>query len=294
MALRFNPPPGWPPPPPGFTPAPGWQPDPSWPPQPAGWQLWVEDTATPSAAGYPPAGAAGYAPSGPPDAQLPAYPPYGAGALPPGMPGPGAPKPGTNGFAIASLIFGVLGGVILSPVFGLVALSQIRRRPQAGRGLAVTGLVLSGLWIAVIGTGVVIALATSAQRSATGRITGGGSLSIFDLKAGDCFQNPSATAQADITDVTAVPCTTAHDAQAFATFSAAGTTYPRAAALREQATTGCRSRAARDLIHSKITSTMSLHFLYPGEKSWSDAQYQITCLVVDSSRDMTSSLVAPG
>ncbi len=71
MALRFNPPPGWPAPPPGFVPDPGWQPDPTWPPAPPGWQLWVPDDAPgdPASAGYGlpgPLAAAGVA--GPSDA----------------------------------------------------------------------------------------------------------------------------------------------------------------------------------------------------------------------------------
>lgn len=43
MALRFNPPPGWPAPPSGWLPPPGWRPDPSWPPAPSGWQFVVDD-----------------------------------------------------------------------------------------------------------------------------------------------------------------------------------------------------------------------------------------------------------
>lgn len=45
MAIRLNPPPGWPPAPAGWTPPPGWQPDPSWPPPPPGWPLWVDAPA---------------------------------------------------------------------------------------------------------------------------------------------------------------------------------------------------------------------------------------------------------
>jgi len=43
MALRFNPPPGWPSPPPGWLPPPDWKPDPSWPPAPPGWQYVIND-----------------------------------------------------------------------------------------------------------------------------------------------------------------------------------------------------------------------------------------------------------
>lgn len=61
----------------------------------------------------------------------------------------------TNGYAQAGLIFGILSMTcccgfpfgVLGLVFSLVGLSQINANPQLqeGRGLAITGLVLSGL-----------------------------------------------------------------------------------------------------------------------------------------------------
>ncbi len=74
-----------------------------------------------------------------------AYPyPYGAPY--------GAPMParGTNGFAIASLVCGILFlcagifGSILAVVFGHIALVQIKRSGdmESGRGLAIAGLVI--------------------------------------------------------------------------------------------------------------------------------------------------------
>ena len=73
---------------------------------------------------------------------LPAPPPY----YPP-PPGPYAPPaPGTNWWAIVSLIFGLIGGVLISVVCGIVGL-QRAKKGQGGRGMAIAGLVLSGLWV---------------------------------------------------------------------------------------------------------------------------------------------------
>jgi uncharacterized membrane protein len=54
----------------------------------------------------------------------------------------------TNTFAVLSLIFAILGSV-LGIVFGHVALAQIRRTGDSGRGLAVAGLVIGYLLLAV-------------------------------------------------------------------------------------------------------------------------------------------------
>ena len=91
--------------------------------------------------------------------------PPGYGAIPPGY-GYGAPPPygvpasptdpGTDGFAIAALIFGILGGW-LSFVFGAIALSRIRRSGARGRGMAIAGMV-TGAAIILLEIGAAVAI----------------------------------------------------------------------------------------------------------------------------------------
>jgi Domain of unknown function (DUF4190) len=142
VAMRFNPPPGWPAPPEGFTPDPGWRPDPSWPPVPPGWQLWVpEETQGDASTGLTP-GYLGYA-------QAPAP----AGSQWAGWAPPVLAASSTSGMAIAGFVLGLLGfGVItaiLGIVFGAVALSRIRTTGQGGKGLAIAGIVLGSCWLAL-------------------------------------------------------------------------------------------------------------------------------------------------
>ena len=54
----------------------------------------------------------------------------------------------TNGFAVASLIFGLLGG-LLGLIFGIIALNQIKKNGGKGKGLAIAGIVLFILWIPI-------------------------------------------------------------------------------------------------------------------------------------------------
>jgi len=275
LGFRFNPPPGWPPVPEGFAPQPGWLPDPDWPPAPQGWPLWVDDDTVPgaAAAGVPP----GQFPRG--------FPASGYQVQPAGK--------GTSGFAIASFVLGLVGGVLLSVIFGIVALVKIRRRPQRGKGLAVAGLVLSGVWIVAVAAGIAINVANTAHRSSTtGQVTGKGHVSVFSLRAGDCLQNPPASqAGLRVTQVTAVPCATAHDAQVYAQFHATGNSHPGQAGLARESSHGCAARAAASLDKSKITSTMQLQFIYPDAQAWANGRRTISCLIVDSTPDLTSSLL---
>ena len=108
---------------------------------------------TPNPAPPPPYGAPppppGYGP--PPPGYGP--PPPGYGAPPPGYGAPlgyQAPR-GTNTLAIISLV----GAFLCTPVgliCGIIALNQIKRTGEQGRGLAIAGIVVSALSVvAVIG-----------------------------------------------------------------------------------------------------------------------------------------------
>lgn len=63
-------------------------------------------------------------------------------------------RSGTNGLAVASLVLGILWlcgiGSLLAVIFGIIALSQLSKQPQGGRGLAIAGIVLGT--IGIVGT----------------------------------------------------------------------------------------------------------------------------------------------
>jgi hypothetical protein len=92
------------------------------------------------------------------------FPPYAQQYPPPQVEYPRA-SPGVNGLAIASLVLGIIWiywiGSIIAVIFGHVALGQIKRTGQSGKGLAIAGLTLG--WVGVgIGLFVVMALLVSA------------------------------------------------------------------------------------------------------------------------------------
>jgi hypothetical protein len=163
-----------------FTP-PGQEPPASAPPAPAPpapgwWQAsdgnWYPPEAQP---GVPMQYAApGYgAPPG--HGAPPAY-----GANPPYGYTPYQPSRGTNGFAIASMVLGIVWiywiGSVLAIIFGFVAYGQIKERNQGGKGMATAGLILGFLGIGILVLAIVaVALGSSAtvKFSSVGSSIGG-------------------------------------------------------------------------------------------------------------------------
>jgi hypothetical protein len=252
MAMRFNPPPGWPHPPEGFTPDTGWQPDPSWPEPPPGWQLWVPVS--------------------------------------------------TSGMAIAAFVLGLLGFALVSGILGIVlgsvALSQIRRTGQRGKGLAIAGIVLGGGWLAILALAVLgtIISGSSSNTGTSGPVSPGASsrtVNPFSLTAGDCFDNPTATPGQvqKVTSVTQTACDEPHNAQIFATFKVSGSILSYPSDMQSIAANGCADRAAASLDRTKLTSSMAVRELFPLELSWVSGHRTVSCIVYDPTQNVTTSLV---
>jgi hypothetical protein len=80
--------------------------------------------------------------------EAPSWAPPSIPPPPPSAPAYGGPPTGTNGYAIASLVLGIvwLGGLgsLLALIFGIMAKNQIDASGghQTGRGMAVAGIVL--------------------------------------------------------------------------------------------------------------------------------------------------------
>jgi hypothetical protein len=93
----------------------------------------------------------------------PSYPPPPPGGYGYPPPGPGYPPPqsaSTNGMAVASLVCSLFGwlcivGPLLGLIFGFVALHQIKQTGQRGRGMALAGVIIGGILVALmIGMGI--------------------------------------------------------------------------------------------------------------------------------------------
>lgn len=116
----------------------------------------------------PPAPPTYSAPAAPAPQSYPAAAPYpqAEGGYPNAPYGAYPPSPKTNTLAIVSLVAGIAGlvvlpfiGSIVAVITGHMSLSQLKKQPEGGRGMAIAGLITGyiGLVLAVLGIIIIVA-----------------------------------------------------------------------------------------------------------------------------------------
>ncbi|GII54069.1 hypothetical protein Pth03_24580 [Planotetraspora thailandica] len=156
---------------------------------------------------------------------------------------------------------------------------QIGRRGGQGRGVAIAGLIASGVWILFVGLVVLFGVMGSAQRDAAGKVIRSGSVSIGSVHVGDCVDG---LANGEVaTSVTAVPCTQPHDAEVIANVALPAGDWPGVDATHQEARSICEQQVAQKLANSPMLDRLRILDLFPHNKAAWDRGNPITCLVVD-------------
>lgn len=203
-------------------------------------------------------------------------------------PGPTA-EPGrqrhTDGFAVATLISGIVPAVPLTLILGPVALIRISRTKARGRSLAITGLALAGLWTIAAAIGGA-ALFTRPQPAPPAPLP-----RVFSLRTGQCVDS----GQNGMSSVTVLSCGQPHDAEVFGTFQVAGHRYPGAAAVQQAADQGCAARLSSYLNPQLSLSSLTESYVYPDAGAWAAGERTVVCTVRSASGQLTGSVRgAPG
>ncbi|MFD8081542.1 DUF4190 domain-containing protein [Kitasatospora sp. NPDC059722] len=208
----------------------------------------------------------------------------------------GVPSGGWSGYAITSLVAGVLGVAcflwVAGLAFGIAALRGIPRRNQRGRGLAVAGIVLSALW--ALSFAVAAALGAFGHplvpvRSA--RAEPSGTVSEFGLRRGDCFETPDAATSKDRTRVRPVSCAERHSGEVFAVATADDPSYPGPYPLQRETTKACEAqRNAYAMDTWALPRSVRVHDYLPDEQSWESSGHRIVCWFADDEGERTGSL----
>lgn len=215
-----------------------------------------------------------------PDADGPPWTTTGRTWLPNSNPVP-EPSRHTNGFAVAALILGLLCLVPFAVVFGVIALVQIRDRKQSGAGLAVGGLVASGVWVAIIGIGLGTGVIHVDWRDSDDDVPYWLEGTWAALRDGDCVDGLSAI-EGDTSsefDFPVVPCSGPHEGEVYATFELAEGAYPGLGVVAERADERC------ELLLDNPPETIrgpeyGYLYLYPHDDWWPEIR-TVVCIAFD-------------
>ncbi len=183
---------------------------------------------------------------------------------------------------MAALVSGLVPAIPVTLVLGPLALIRVGRSGARGRALAVTGLVLAGLWTVAA---AVVAAAIITRPPPPRPVT---LPHVFSLRAGQCLDSGTN----GISGVHVLSCAQAHDAEVFATFRVAGSRYPGAAALQQRAREGCGSRLTGYLNPELPASSLAQSFVYPGAGAWSAGERTVVCTVRGTSGPLVGSVRA--
>lgn len=179
-------------------------------------------------------------------------------------PGYYAPPPAkTNWWAIVSLVFGILGGVLISVICGIVGLNKAKQG-QGGRGLAIAGLVLSGLWVLLFAAGIVVYFAI-----------GKGTVTATDVKVGDCLSEIPDGAM--VLTVQTVECDQSHVGEVYAVLTMPDGDFPGQAAIEEYQDK-CEPELAAYSPAAMTDDSIQMYVLYPTVETWEQGDRAVTCV----------------
>ena len=194
---------------------------------------------------------------------------------------PPPPEDSTEGFAIASLVLGIVPvcAGVLGIVFGCIALSRIKRSGQRGRRLAIAGISCGVAWmvIGIVGLALAAALDDSGTRDAEGRITESSTISVSELRVGDCLAD---LPRGRVLKVEAVPCDDHHTAEVFDTYTMPAGPFPGEAAVRASAHRQCVEGIDDYVAAPEGQSGYAVFLLNPVQDTWSDDR-GVACLLTN-------------
>jgi hypothetical protein len=201
--------------------------------------------------------------------------------IPPGQRSPAPHRP-TDGVAVAALVSGIIPAIPVTLVLGPLALIRVGRSGARGRALAITGLVLAGLWTVAA---AIVAAAIITRPAPPKPVT---LPQVFSLRAGQCLDSGAN----GISSVHVLSCAQAHDAEVFATFRLAGSRYPGAPALRQRAGQGCVSRLSGYLNPQLPAASVAQSYVYPDAGAWAAGERTVVCTVHSTSGPLVGSVRA--
>jgi hypothetical protein len=182
---------------------------------------------------------------------------------------------------------------------GITALVQISHRKQAGKGMAIAGLVMASCWM-VFGAGAGVFLAThslasttrAATRAATGTATDAGPETPSDrvlgriadagsTTVGDCLRD--STAQDSMS--TKLDCSALHFAEVYRTLDLTASGWPGYDNIAQRANDLCLAEFKGYVGKSYESSVFDYNYYLPDQAEWVAGEHRAVCVLVPADTD---------
>ncbi|WP_406074871.1 DUF4190 domain-containing protein [Streptomyces virginiae] len=233
----------------------------------------------------PPSPPPGPGPSGPPP------PPHLWWAPPPGY---GQQPPALNGFALASLLSGLLCFPPLGIAFGIAALVQIAKRGDRGKALAIVGLVVS-----VLMTGALVFTGQRLLNSVDDRFDSlreytdveGELTDLDDLRAGDCFNVPGGDLIDERPVTYRIDCARVHHGEVTAAEVLEVPDDPESRAADRAAEDTCwKAQDAYAMDTWALPEYAEMFYYAPSRASWRQGNRALVCVIGTTEEEWRGSL----
>lgn len=164
-----------------------------------------------------------------------------------------------------------------------------RTRTLLTRAVAITALAAAAFLMS--GCSILNTITNTTPRDASGTPTANNDdADVFSIKVGDCLDD--ATASGTVTTAPIVPCSKAHDSEAYKSITMADGdgSFPGQDAVKAQADQGCADAFPGFIGIKYDDSGLSISYYYPTADSWKNGDREILCTVYDKDKKTTGTL----
>jgi hypothetical protein len=144
-------------------------------------------------------------------------------------------------------------------------------------------------WVPALVVVLAVGYFTAARRDADGAINTAGTVSVEELRVGDCF---NASDEEEIADVDGTPCDQPHDYEIFAVTSHDGGSYPTDNEMDVIFETTCIPAFESYVGVPYADSVIYASMITPSEGSWSDGDREFMCYLYEPTDDTLTENVA--
>lgn len=142
---------------------------------------------------------------------------------------------------------------------------------------------LPALVVALVAASLALAGCT-ATSGPSATPTASRSESAYSIRVGDCVDDRHAAGE--LSTVPVVPCSTAHDSEAYKSITMPGTAFPGNRAIQAAAVKGCEAAfAVFTGVAYDDTTRLDFSWYHPTKASWAKGDRKILCLVESLNAD---------